>query len=94
MTWKEFHTKRELWAPFWFCAFLSAMKLLMSLYGARNGMPIGPGDIPFYCFLPMCFFGAVTNHLKLQKRIEMLEGAISGQSGRNAVPGGTGEVGD
>jgi len=69
------------WLPAIFCAVLSSITIVANLAGQfmTGTGSTGPGDIPFYCFMPMCFFfvGAYLSHLKnenqkLRERVDEL----------------------
>jgi len=80
MATREFNINRAIKAPAFFCVFLCAMQVGSILLETYDATFSGVGDIPFYCALPMCFFGARTVHLKMLKRIEALEEALHAQS--------------
>ena len=64
------------WIPAIFCAFISLIALAGSVFSTDSGW----GRMPFFAFLPMCFFfvGSVTFRMdrelrELRKRLDDLE---------------------
>ncbi|HTD86149.1 MAG TPA: hypothetical protein VK850_06195 [Candidatus Binatia bacterium] len=64
---KAFH-----WAPFAFCAFLSALVLFFPRLSQSGAwMPV------FFCFLPMCFFFVGAATVQMQKEIRELRNELA-----------------
>lgn len=64
--------KLALWTPSILCAFLSLITVAGNLIVSflNRTPPSSSMDVPFYCFLPMCFYfvGALLSKLQAENR--------------------------
>jgi hypothetical protein len=64
------------WVPAAFCAFLSLVAVA-GLISASSGSSLGNfGAIPFFCFLPMCFYFVAAIMGESRREIQELRSQI------------------